>query len=235
MRLIFSQANKPCPREGGQPRCQRRQLFPKPTKCKPAALPWWLCRVRSPGFPSASQKGSPAPQAPSSSKALAFFISAWLLQCPAVPAALCLAPTCIPRPVVPPRAGDRGAVPAPSTQPLPALRPRQHGRQKMSPWQPCGTLAWFAVLRAERRGWELRARPQQRLWGWQCPPPGPECPQEAVTRSGGAASGHRELSPAPRNAACALRGSWHLLSPAATTSEEPAEQWGTQELGQGGQ
>lgn len=43
----------------------------------------------------------------------------------------------------PPRYRDRGVAPAPSTQPLPAQRPRQHGRPKMSPWQPCGTLACF--------------------------------------------------------------------------------------------
>lgn len=38
MRLIFSQANKRCPPGGKLP---GRQLFQKPTKWKPAALPWW--------------------------------------------------------------------------------------------------------------------------------------------------------------------------------------------------
>lgn len=89
-----------------------------------------------------------------------------------------------------PRAGapwceDRGATPAPSTQPLPAQRPRQHGRQKMSPWQPCGTLACFASF-GQRGGIGnssavAQARPRQWLRGWHAFP-GPMSPSRLAGR-----------------------------------------------------
>ena len=61
-----------------------------------------------------------------------------------------------------PQCGDRGAAPAPSTQPLPVQRLGQRGSQrKMSPWQPCGTTGLFFPPLGRGEGLETpAARPR---------------------------------------------------------------------------
>lgn len=190
MRLIFSQANKHCPpQEGGHPRCQWRQLFRKPTKWKPAVLPWWLCSSQ-PRLPKPQPKRLSYPAGSQLQQSFGIFhlcVAPPASRCPPTPAPgshlhpAAGGPTLLGGPGQGhPGAGTEGLpqLPAPSTQPLPARRP-----PKMSPWQPCGTLAWFSLLRAERRGWKLRLLRPRRVPGSgsgagmhgqsPCPPPGP--------------------------------------------------------------
>lgn len=280
MRLIFSQANKHfcvCPpREEGHPRCQWRQLFRKPTKWKTAMLRWWLLQLAAQTSQTPAKKALLPRRLLAPAKLWHFFISVWILQCPAVPPPLCLAPTCTPRPVVPrcwvaPGRGTlvRGQRGYPSSQHTAsassaAATARSPKNVTLATLRDTGL---FSLLRAERRGWKLvccgpgaspavapglacipRAHvplPARRtagpaLGGAACPRRRrPEEPRPGSRGSGEAASGHRELPPGPRSAACTRLPSEAPLTclvPLATTaSEEAGEQWGDIGIGSGGQ